>query len=628
MRDQSQFVSLYQLVPNEIHQYKGIVQLLLHFRWKWICLMIFDDDGGELFLKNLLPMLSQNGICPAFIARISVLVFFKDYANAQIKWHKILLDILKSEANTIVVHGETRTMLSLMIVLNAGDSKNEKLFGKVWIMAAQLDFAALVLHKDLDIEIFHGALAFTPHSHEIPGFQPFLQSLNPHLAKRDGFIQTFWEQAFGCSLLNSDTEGNIQSSCTGKERLESLPGPFFEISMTGHSYSIYNAVYALANSIHIIDSSVSALRKTFAGRRIEDGILQPWQVMPLSLCNPICPPGCHKKKKEEKPFCCYDCVPCPEGKVSPQTDVDSCNTCQEDHYPNKEQNQCIPKVFSFLSYEEPLGMGLAISASFFFSITVWILWIFIKYRNTPIVKANNRSLTYTLLVFLLLCFLSSLLFIGQPQNLTCLFRQMAFGIIFSVAVSCVLAKNVTVIVAFLATQPGSGMRKWMGKKLANAIILCCSSIQAGICLIWLATSPPFPDLDMHSMAEEIVLECNEGWAALFYCVLGYMGFLAFVSFLVAFQARTLPDSFNEAKFITFSMLAFCSVWLSFIPTYLSTKGKYMVTVEIFSILASSIGLLACIFFPKCYIILLRPELNILKKNKEKKNHQSFRNLTS
>lgn len=281
MRDQSHFVSLYQLVPNEIHQYKGIVQLLLHFRWKWICLMIFNDDGGELFLKNMLPILSENGICPAFIARISVLVFFEDYPNAQIKWHKILLYIIKSEANVIFVHGETRTMLSLMIVLNSRHTDEEKLFGKVWIMAVQLDFAALVLHKDLNLEIFHGALAFTPHTHEIPEFQPFLRSLNPYLAKRDGFIQTFWEQAFGCSCLNTNIQENIDNSCTGEERLERLPGPFFEMSMTGHSYSIYNAVYALANSICIIDSSISAFKRRFSRKGIENGILQPWQVIAL-----------------------------------------------------------------------------------------------------------------------------------------------------------------------------------------------------------------------------------------------------------------------------------------------------------------------------------------------------------
>nr|XP_033771511.1 vomeronasal type-2 receptor 26-like [Geotrypetes seraphini] len=340
------------------------------------------------------------------------------------------------------------------------------------------------------------------------------------------------------------------------------------------------------------------------------------QKPPQFRCTPSCHPGYRKLTREGEPICCYDCIRCADGEISNQTDMDTCTTCPDDQWSNQKRDACIPKVINFLSFKEPLGITLTSIIMLLLLITAVILGIFIYYRDTPIVRANNRQLSYILLVSLILCFLCSLLFIGHPEDVTCILRQTTFGITFSIILSSILAKTFTVVTAFHATKPGSKLHKWMGSKVSNFIVISCSLIQIVLCLAWVFTAPPFAYLNMRSEIGTILIECNEGSVIAFYCVLGYLGLLACISFIIAFLARNLPDSFNEAKYITFSMLVFCSVWISFVPTYLSSKGKYTVAVEIFAILISNTGLLGCIFSPKCYIILLRPERNN-KKNLRK-----------
>ncbi|ETE59346.1 Vomeronasal type-2 receptor 26, partial [Ophiophagus hannah] len=48
------------------------------------------------------------------------------------------------------------------------------------------------------------------------------------------------------------------------------------------------------------------------------GLLVGLHTQPLSLCNEHCSLGYSKIKTEGKPFCCYKCLRCPEGKISNQ----------------------------------------------------------------------------------------------------------------------------------------------------------------------------------------------------------------------------------------------------------------------------------------------------------------------
>ncbi|XP_043942661.1 vomeronasal type-2 receptor 26-like [Protopterus annectens] len=331
--------------------------------------------------------------------------------------------------------------------------------------------------------------------------------------------------------------------------------------------------------------------------------------VPHAVCSESCGPGYRKSTRKGQPICCFDCTPCPEGKISNQTDSIDCTMCPDDAWSAYGQDKCIPKTTEFLSYKEELGASLAAFSIFFSALTASVLCVFIQFRDTPVIRANNRNLSYLLLLALFFCFLCSLLFIGHPERVTCLIRQIAFGVIFSFSVSCIMAKTITVIVAFTATKPNSSMKKWVGGKTPGLVIILCSLGQIIICTTWLFMYPPFPNNNMKIKLGKIIIECQEGSSAAFTCMLGYMGFLAMLCFVIAFLARKLPDTFNEAQMITTSMFIFLSVWTSFIPAYLSTQGKYMVAVEVFAILASSAGLLFSIFIPKCYILLLRPEKN-------------------
>ncbi|XP_053330361.1 extracellular calcium-sensing receptor-like [Spea bombifrons] len=331
--------------------------------------------------------------------------------------------------------------------------------------------------------------------------------------------------------------------------------------------------------------------------------------VPISVCSTPCPRGHRRATRQGQKVCCFDCIPCSEGEILNPEDDSKCLKCPEDKWPNINKDTCVSKPIQFLSYDELLGSLLACIAILFCVLTFSVLCLFIKKHKTPIVKANNRELSYLLLVSLMFCFLCSLVFIGRPNMITCMLRQVIFGVIFSICLSVILAKTITVIMVFSATNPDSKMKKLVGLRIPIYIVPSCTMVQIVLCIVWLGSSAPFAEFNMAAEIGTIIIECNEGSKVLFSCVLGYMGLLASISLLAAFLARKLPDTFNEAKFITFSMLVFASVWITFIPAYLSTKGKNMVAVEVFAILSSSAGLLSCIFFPKCYIILLQPEMN-------------------
>ncbi|XP_031236832.1 vomeronasal type-2 receptor 26-like [Mastomys coucha] len=666
-----QLQSPYQFPADTAALYQGIIQLLLHFTWVWVGLVVPDDMRGELLLRDITEEMMNRGVCVAFAERVPELS-----ALHTVNWDRLKERVTLT--SVIIAFGDTYSLLTIVCFIVFYIP-----FGNVWITTSDWYITTLPFPQNQVYTYFGGGLLFSVCIDEILGFKDFLRSVQPRKYPNDIFIQDVWSILFECPRIYRYRVREL-SQCEPNGSLSTRPLHAWDMKTSPSSYKVHAAVYAIAQALHeelslrvegdsfdksvlwaplswklhpflqkgqlgsstseenVVNKKVSTTKlDIFNYQSLQDGtkaqvkvgefVFKSHSIQHLSLndklinwgehhnqtpsavCSQSCPLGFRKTPVEGKPFCCFDCVPCPDGEIANETDMDQCFKCPEDQYPNKQRNQCLPKIVTFLSHEDTLGavlISMAIGLSVF---SAMILGLFILYRDTPIVRANNRNLSYLLLVSLMLCFFCSLIFIGQPSTVTCVLRQMIFGVVFSVAVSAILAKTFIVVVAFKAIRPGSILKMRMVTRLSNAIVCCGSIIQVCICAVWLGTYPPFPDVDMQSEFGQIILWCNEGSTLAFYCVLGYLCILATLSLLIAFLARRLPDSFNEAKTITFSMLVFCTVWISFVPTYLSSKGKTMVAVEILSILASSAGLLGCMFLPKCYVILLRSGGHLRKK---------------
>ncbi|XP_073459921.1 vomeronasal type-2 receptor 26-like [Aquarana catesbeiana] len=478
-------------------------------------------------------------------------------------------------------------------------------------------------------------------------FKNFVDGFHPMIHPKDKLLENLWMTTLFCLSGNKEKDTLFEKlyyislhNCTGQEHLTD----FGDYSSNRTLDPVYHTVQLMVYALHALHSSQNGsclkgqaddrekckhkLNRTLftrtVGHFLTDAVgnrqviinstFIKWKTkdnqVPKSQCSESCYPGYRKVPGSSIQPCCHSCVLCAYGEISNVTDSKNCMKCPNHEWPNRNKTCCVAKQSEFLSFnDDMLSLVFIVVSLLCFWKTLVVLVIFILHQDTPIVKANNKSLSFVLLVSIMLGFLCVFLFLGRPVDVTCLLRQISFGILFTIAVSSVLAKTIMVCIAFKATKPNSVWKKWMGVKLPICIVLACSNVQVIICVSWLSISPPFQELDTHSYQEKIIIQCNEGSVIGFYSVLGYMGILAAVSFIIAFFARTLPGSFNEAKYITFSMLVFCSVWIAMIPAYLSTKGKYTVAVEIFAILISNNGLLYCIFLTKCFIILCRPELN-------------------
>uniref|UniRef100_A0A8C6KBF6 G-protein coupled receptors family 3 profile domain-containing protein n=1 Tax=Nothobranchius furzeri TaxID=105023 RepID=A0A8C6KBF6_NOTFU len=669
LSDKKRYPTFFRTVPSDSFQSTALVQLMKFFDWRWVGIIYsfgtYTEEGTAAFVKKAKKM----GICVEFSLMFSqtsqrsfeVLVetlsnssssvvlllmpsydvrsFLSEMENYKItgkQWvgsevwvtQKDLFSvgrkhILQGVVGFALPDAPIQGLGEFLLSLKPSDEPQSAIIRKFWEKVFKCSFSSSqtsnvctgaedlrrvsTVYTDVTFRVENNVYqAVYAVAHALDALLQCQNGLNPStgkpcVTKNDVQPKLVWENL---KHVNFITKNGLKV--------------FFDEN--GDSVALYDLVnWQIEDdgSVHIIQiGEFDDSLQEGGGLKLKEDTKIVWggnsHQVPKSVCREPCPPGTRKALNRNKPVCCFDCIECPEGTVSNKTDSIDCFICPPEFWPNENKDKCLPKCTEYLSHHELMGSLLTGLSTVGVLLSLLISIMFFTHKETPIVRANNSELSFLLLFSLKLCFLCSLTFIGRPTQWSCMLRHTAFSITFVLCISCVLGKTMVVLMAFKARLPGRNVMKWFGPAQQKLCILILTLIQVVICTLWLTINPPFPQLNMHYYKDKIILECNPGSAVGFWAVLGYIGLLAVLCFILAFLARKLPDSFNEAKLITFSMLIFCAVWITFIPVYVSSPGKFTVAVEIFAILASSFGLLLCIFAPKCYIVILKPDQNSKK----------------
>ncbi|XP_029452771.1 G-protein coupled receptor family C group 6 member A-like [Rhinatrema bivittatum] len=673
LSDKMRFPSFLRTVPSDFYQTKAVAMLLSEFKWNWVGVIATDDDYGRAAAESLKTFFEEQAICIAFQqllpsyvthseidAKISSVIGYLKNTTAKVivtflksqLVNKLFPELIKHNISRIWVAGAvwatSRDVAALENIDKVGtilgfSYKNTYIDGfSEYLQSLQPGPNAINSfieeYKELrfgcteEYREYKNCLNTSTKTCNISDATKFKSPLvcsvkNESLANDDFLMKnielggsygaylavTAIAQAIRkliCSNGTCDAELNFSPwqllQTIKKTNISQNDGPFY-FDTFGDSINGYDLLYwqRVNGSIYFKVIGKYELNKSYV--EINQTLIL-WDPVnnevPVSKCSNSCIPGEYKQYSNIS--CCYDCDVCPEGHYSRGYDMHECLKCPQDQWSNNGSASCQNKTVEFLMLHDPFAIVLTSFAILGFLIVAAITFIFVKHHSTPAVKSAGGIYSCVMNIALLLSFVSIGFFIVQPSDIFCQLRQTLYGISFTLCVACIVLKSLRILLAF---EFGEKVQSHMKITYQPAmVIIVLTIIQMLICTIWLILKPPSLHT-IYTMPRKIILQCDEGSLGGFGVMLGYIGLLAFICFILAYKGRKLPGRYNEARFITFSMLTFLFVWIAFIPIYISTEGIYLSAVQVVAILASNYAIISCHLLPTCYIIFFKKSSN-------------------
>ncbi|GFT08475.1 metabotropic glutamate receptor [Nephila pilipes] len=608
-------------------------------------------------------LLSKSEICIAVKERLT-----KDSGVAGDSYYDSIVQKLmaKPSARGVIIFGSDQEVAGVMRAVRRNNCTGHF----TWIGSDGWSARSLVFagHED-QVE---GTVSVQPRAHPVQGFDAYFQSLGVHNNTRNPWFTEFWEHFFNCRWPGSTVtpyNQHTKTFCNGEEMI----GPAYEVEkqLQFVSDSVLAFAYALKNlheeqcggrpgicaKMDPIDGAMllGYLKNvTFRGLsgdefqfsengdgparyniihfkqispgnykwirvgEYRDGELQlslsdirfRWEEpdMPISACSLPCSIG-QAKKYVEGSKCCWHCFNCTKYQILRYETT--CYDCPLGFLPNAEHTQCERIPLQYMRLDSYWAIGVMIFSSLGIVITLFVIIVFIKHHDTPVVKASGRELSYVLLGGIFLCYAITFLLVQKPSDIKCGAQKMGIGLCFTIVYSAVLTKTNRIDRIFRCGARSTKRPSFISPKSQLFICGVIVSIQVIFSAMWMGFSPPKAIL-YHPSPDESHLVCAASIDATYMVAFAYPMVLILICTVYAILTRKIPEAFNESKYIGFTMYTTCIVWLAFIPLYFTTTDHDEINVFTMSVTVSlsATVTLFCLFTPKLYIILLHPDKNV------------------
>ncbi|MBN3297432.1 GRM4 protein, partial [Amia calva] len=676
LSDNTRYDFFSRVVPPDTYQAQAMVDIVKAMRWNYVSTVASEGNYGESGVDAFIQKSREDGgVCIAQSVKIprepkagefdKIIRRLRDNPNARV----VILFANEDDIKRLLLAAKKANQTGHFLWVGS-DSWGSKI--------------SPVLHQE---EIAEGAVTILPKRLSVRGFDRYFISRTLDNNRRNIWFAEFWEDNFHCKLSrHALKKGSNIKKCTNHERI----GKDSLYEQEGKVQFVIDAVYAMAHALHNMHkelcpgkvglcAKMDPINGTMLLKFIRNvnftGIagnpvlfnhngdapgryeIYQYQIknktteykvigcrtdhlhlnidamqwpggarqLPTSICSQPCRPGERKKTVKGIP-CCWHCERCDGYQY--QADLYTCKMCRFDLRPNENHTGCRAIPIVKLEWSSPWAVIPVFIAILGILATLFVVLTFIRYNDTPIVKASGRELSYVLLTGIFLCYATTFLMISTPDVGICSLRRIFLGLGMSISYAALLTKTNRIYRIFEQGKKSVSAPRFISPASQLVITFSLISVQLlGVC-IWFGVDPSQAIIDYEDQRTANpdfargVLKCDISDLSLI-CLLGYSMLLMVTCTVYAIKTRGVPETFNEAKPIGFTMYTTCIVWLAFIPIFFgtsqSTEKMYIQTTTLtISVSLSASVSLGMLYMPKVYIVLFHPEQNVPKRKRSLK----------